>query len=141
MKNIVLFLDDCRDPFDKEVDWMIFSPIGRDVDVVWVKSYDEFTKWIIINGLKNVAICFDHDLGEDVAIARVKKGMSKRQAIILKRETMSGMDCAKWLVEYCYENKVPLPPYAIQSANPVGRENIDSLLKNYIKHVEFKTKD
>ncbi len=138
MKNILLWIDDCRDPLQDN--WLVFSPIGRDVDVVWVKSYDEFTKWITENGVPQ-GLCFDHDLGEDVAIARVKKGMSKRQARILKRETMSGMDCAKWLVEYCYENKQLLPPYGIQSANPVGRENIDSLLKNYIKHVELAEKD
>lgn len=138
MKKVLLWLDDCRDPM--EDDWLNFSPIGKDITTVWVKSYDEFTKWITENGLPT-AICFDHDLGEDVAIGRVKKGMSKRQARILKRETMSGMDCAKWLVEYCYENKQPLPVYNIQSANPVGRENIDSLLKNYIKHVELAEKD
>ena len=135
MKNTLLFLDDCRDPFDKEVDWLIFSPIGRDIDVVWVKSYDEFVSWIWKNGLPK-GICFDHDLGEDVAIARVKKGLSKRQARILKRETLSGMDCAKWLIEYCADMGQPLPLYNIQSANPVGRENIDNLLKNYLKHVE-----
>ena len=31
------------------------------------------------------------------------------------------------------DNELPIPKYNIQSANPVGRENIDSLLKNFIK--------
>jgi len=129
-KRTLLWLDDVRNPVER--DWLVFSPIGRDVDVVWVKSYFEFTTWIEKNGLPD-AICFDHDLGEDESIERVKRGFSKRQARILKKEAKSGMDCAKWLVEYCIDNKLSLPKYNIQSANPVGKENIDSLLKNFTK--------
>lgn len=129
-KRTLLWLDDVRNPVER--DWLVFSPIGRDVDVVWVKSYFEFTTWIEKNGLPD-AICFDHDLGEDESIERVKRGLSKRQVRILKKEAKSGMDCAKWLVEYCIDNKLSLPKYGIQSANPVGKENIDSLLKNFIK--------
>ena len=132
-KKTLIWLDDVRDPLTN--DWLVFSPIGRDVNVVWVKSYYDFTIWIEKNGLPD-AICFDHDLGEDIAIERIKKGLSKRQARLLKRETMSGMDCAKWLVEYCIDNNLPIPQYNIQSANPVGKENIDMLLKNYIKTYE-----
>ena len=129
-KRTLLWIDDVRNPVER--DWIVFSPIGRDVDVVWVKSYFEFTTWIEKNGLPD-AICFDHDLGEDESIERVKRGLSKRQVRILKKEAKSGMDCAKWLVEYCIDNKLSLPKYSIQSANPVGKENIDSLLKNFIK--------
>ena len=129
-KRTLLWLDDVRNPVER--DWLVFSPIGRDVDVVWVKSYFEFTTWIEKNGLPD-AICFDHDLGEDESIERVKRGLSKRQVRILKKEAKSGMDCAKWLVEYCIDNKLSLPKYNIQSANPVGKENIDSLLKNFTK--------
>ena len=35
-KKILLWLDDWRNPLDEEIDWMVFSPIGRDVNVVWV---------------------------------------------------------------------------------------------------------
>jgi hypothetical protein len=31
------------------------------------------------------------------------------------------------------DNNKPLPLYNIQSANPVGKENIDGLLKNFLK--------
>ena len=53
-------MDDSRNPWKN--DWLIFSPIGRDVDVTWVMSYNEFTDWIMVNGLPD-GICFDHDLG------------------------------------------------------------------------------
>jgi hypothetical protein len=49
---------------------------------------------------------------------------------------MTGFDCAKWLVDYCLDNKVKLPRYGIQSSNTPGKENIDALFKSFIKHAE-----
>ena len=132
MKTL-LWLDDYRDPFDKEIDWMVFSPIGRDVNIVWVKSYKEFCDYIKYKGLPD-GICFDHDLGEDENSIRISKGMNKKQSRKLKQLEKTGYDCAKYLVDYCMDNEKPLPLYNIQSSNPAGKENIDALLKNYIKY-------
>ena len=110
MKTL-LWLDDVRDPYNKKVDWLVFSPIGRDIDIFWVKNYEEFVLYIMVNGLPD-AICFDHDIAD---------------------EEMTGYDCAKWLVEYHQKHGGKFPKYAIQSANPVGKENIDCYLKNYLK--------
>lgn len=110
MTKTLLWLDDYRDPFDKDADWMAFSPIGRNVDIVWVTSFQEFCDHIMIYGLPD-GICFDHDLG-------LHNG--------------DGHECAKWLVNYCIDNNKELPLYNIQSANPVGKENIDKLLKSFI---------
>ncbi len=60
MKKVLLWLDDYRNPF--EDDWLNFSPIGKDCEVVWVKTYVGFCHWIMVNGLPD-GICFDHDLG------------------------------------------------------------------------------
>lgn len=131
MKTL-LWLDDYRDPF--EGSWLVFSPIkDPEYTVYWVKSYDEFVDWIKSNGLPT-GICFDHDLGHDIQTQGRLKGMSKRAARKLKTGLKTGMDCAKWLVNYCIDNKLQLPLYNIQSANPVGKENINSLLQNFIKH-------
>ena len=111
MIKTLLWLDDIRDPFDKRIDWLKFSPIGRTVDVFWVTSYQEFVDHIIIYGLPD-GICFDHDLGT---------------------HNGNGHQCAKWLVNYCLDNDEELPLYGIQSSNPVGKENIDKLLKSFIK--------
>lgn len=137
MKTL-LWLDDIRDPNDQIwIDWLTQAGVNvGEVQIIWVKSYDQFTGWITKNGLPAV-ICFDHDLGEDVAKGRVSKGMSKRQARILKRETQSGFDCTKWLIEFCLNNKVNPPEYRIQSANPVGAENIKGLIENFKKNVKF----
>jgi len=136
MKTL-LWLDDIRSPFENDGSWLVFSPIEQPFEVIWVKTYDEFTKWITDNGLPT-AICFDHDLGKDIALANIKSGMSKREAKRIRRNsTKTGKDCANWLVEYCMDNEKDLPLYNIQSANPVGKENIDGLLKNFLK---FKNK-
>lgn len=134
MTKTLLWLDDCRNPH--EDDWLVFSPIGRDVNVVWVKSYFDFTSWIKKHGLPD-GICFDHDLGKELEINLLRKGANKKLARQLKAEEKTGYDAAKWLTEYCMKHKKLLPVYAIQSANSVGRENIYTYLENYKKHVEL----
>ena len=115
MKKTLLWLDDCRNPFDTQVDWLIFSPIGRDVDVVWVQYVDDFLEYIDKNGLPD-AICFDHDLAED------------------SYDERTGYDCAKYVVDYCMKHDLDIPAYNIQSSNPVGKENIRHLMDNYHKY-------
>ena len=132
MSNRLLWLDDIRNPL--EDNWLVFSPITPN-EVIWVKSYNEFTRWININGLPE-AICFDHDLGMEIALEARSKGMSKRASRKLKQEEKTGYDCAKWLVEYCMINNKELPLYNIQSANPVGKQNIQSYLENFKKHIK-----
>lgn len=133
MKTL-LWLDDIRDPKGYLMDgntWESgYSPIQSPFQTIWVKSYDEFIDWIKKNGLPN-AICFDHDLGLEVAIKARNKGISKRKSRELKNGEKTGYDCAKWLVDYCLDDDLQLPLYNIQSANPVGKENIKGLLENY----------
>ena len=125
----VLWLDDIRVPTDPQ--WSEYLP-SQPLDLHWVKSYQEFTSWIIVNGLPDM-ICFDHDLGMEVALKARSKGMSKRASRKLKQQEKTGMDCAHWLVNYCLDHNLPLPQYNIQSANPVGKDNIDGLLKGFNK--------
>ena len=79
-------------------------------EALWIKSYKDFTKTILSIGLPEL-ISFDNDLGEE----------------------KEGYDCAKWLVEYCIDRNLPLPKCQVHSANPVARNNINSLLNNYKK--------
>ena len=85
----------------------------EEVDVVWVKDYNEFVEYITENGLPD-GICFDNDLGKK----------------------LEGYDCAKWLTEYCLDNKKPLPKYSIQSDNCAAYENITSLFNTFNKVVD-----
>ena len=112
-KRTLLWLDDCRDPHTYNY-LARFSPIGTDVYVVWVKKFDEFENFISQHIFPD-AICFDHDLAED------------------SYDERTGYDCSKLIVNYSLEHNQDIPPYAIQSSNPVGKEDIRHLLENYHK--------
>lgn len=132
MQKTLLWLDDYRNPLEGE--WLVFSPIKEpDYTVHWVKNYAQFVEWISLNGLPT-GVCFDHDLSDFQAWHVSEPEFSKD--VPWPESEKTGMDCAKWLVEYCIDNLKPLPLYNIQSANPVGKENIDKLLQNYLKHWE-----
>lgn len=135
MKKILLWLDDTRNPFLN--DWLSYSPIDKPYDVVWVKSYVEFVDYLINNGLPD-GICFDHDLGLTIdsnsELTYYNGEISSFSLNVYNDNEKSGYDCAKWLVEYCMDNNKQLPAYNIQSMNPVGKEKINALFKNFIKH-------
>jgi hypothetical protein len=46
----------------------------------------------------------------------------------------NGMDSAKFLVNYCIDNNLKLPEFAVHSANPSGYENIKGLLDSFKKY-------
>lgn len=76
------------------------------VDVA--RNYNEAIALLQAN--KYDMICFDHDLGENQP---------------------TGMDIAKWIVsnlDYKFE-------FYVHSANPIGRTNIDSLLRQWINQL------
>lgn len=115
MKNY-LWLDDYRNPFD-EIWLKSYIPEYDNTthNLIWVKSYDEFVNWITNNGLPD-KIFFDHDLS-----------FEHYGNIVTDEKT--GYDAAKWVGNYCYENYLNVPPYEIQSSNPVGRDNIHHYLQ------------
>ena len=127
----LLWLDDMRDPM--EDDWLNFSPIPHSFKTIWVKSFDEFTKWIIENGLPD-AICFDHDLADEHYTPKEywdDYDRSKKYQETRDYKEKTGYDCAKWLTEYCMDNNLKLPLWSVQSANPVGKDNINGILNHY----------
>jgi hypothetical protein len=114
-----LFLDDIRIPKDC-VNGLVPSHLnqfywGSDWDIV--RSFEEFINWITKNGLPDF-ISFDHDLAD---IHYEMDFNKKYDESTIER---TGLDCAKWLVEYCMEKGNTLPQYIVHSQNPVGKENI-----------------
>lgn len=81
---------------------------------VLLKSSQEAIDYVKQNGC-SYHFSFDHDLGEDDTT----------------------MVFLKWLINEDLDNSGSIIPedftYIIHSANPVGRENIDSLLISYLK--------
>ena len=114
----LLFLDDYRMPADC-ISYMQLRTTHYKLyagDWVIVRSYSEFVSWIEKNGLPDT-ISFDHDLGEEE-----------------EQVAQSGMDAAKWLVNYCLDNQLKLPRWLVHSANPPGYENIKGLLISFEKN-------
>jgi hypothetical protein len=137
MKNSKLFLDDFRDP--KDAITLVPSNYNKfywenDWDVV--RNYGEFVDYIEENGLPEF-ISFDHDLG-DTAMEEYFNNVVTNGTIDydnIKEKT--GLDCAKFLVEYCADENQPLPEYLVHSANPAGKQNIISFLENAKKHLSI----
>lgn len=105
-----LFLDDVR-----TVEMIYDQATAVNFDVV--RSYKEFVEYIQTNGLPEY-ISFDNDLGLD------KNGQL----------APDGYAAAKWLV---YDSGLDLRElkFYVHSANPVASIQIESLLNNYINHL------
>ena len=105
--KIILFLDDCR----KASNYV--DTVNNIVRQSF--TYNEFTvdvqDYFFLYGRID-EVWFDHDLGDPNG---------------------DGYDCAKYLVKFCDENGYKLPKWHIHSANPVGRDNVDSHLKILLK--------
>ena len=137
MKNNKLFLDDVRSPKDairlipNKHNQFYFA---NDWDVV--RNYDEFVQYIEVNGVPKF-VSFDHDLG-DTAMDEYFRNVATKETLDydnIKEKT--GLDCAKFLVEYCADKNQPLPEYLVHSANPVGKRNIEGFLENAKKHLNI----
>lgn len=89
-----------------------------------VRTYREFVEIVRnnyqVHGILPKVISFDHDLGftheGDEQVER------------------SGLDCAKFMVDFCATKKLPFPRYKVHSRNVVGRENIIAQIEFYKKH-------
>ena len=123
-KGYKLYLDDIRTP--RTEGWNI------------VRCYEDFVSTIITKGMPD-EISFDHDLGEEHINYFFENGGRENppdpQKANFKEKT--GYDAAKWLVNFCFENGLPLPNYNVHSANPVGKQNILHLLDSYKKKEDF----
>jgi hypothetical protein len=124
-----LFLDDERVPH--KTTW-VSLPSYNDWDWVIVRNFDQFVAAIRERGLPNF-ISFDHDLAEE-HYNEGRLGLPPRKDY--KEKT--GMSCANWLINYCVSSGVNIPPFAVHSFNPVGRENIRKALEAGQKYIADK---
>lgn len=128
-----LYLDDVRHPRGNHwFDWII------------VRDFRDFCGYITTNGMPKM-ISFDHDLGysmpeyataeeelaaESLPFVQTDQGRFRQDVIL----GPSGLDAAKWLVDYCLDNDIQMPHFSVHSANPAGAENILCLLNNLQKN-------
>ena len=124
------YLDDCRTPRPNH--WFTWEI---------VRSYAEFVNYIRQRGVPKF-MSFDHDLADEHQLHYVNNLQYFKDTGIPYTisaadyegfQDKTGMDCAKWLVDYCLDNDVQMPHYTVHSANPAGAENILGLLNNLQK--------
>jgi hypothetical protein len=134
MNKKLLWLDDIRDPFANNIWIEKYAPeFLNDGEIIWVKSFDEFEKWIHENGLPD-KISFDHDLADEHYTPEHRYDDYHDWAKEQNFKEKTGMDCAQFIVDYCLDYKKLMPMWAVHSANPNGAENINKLLLNFLKH-------
>lgn len=138
MKKYKIFLDDIRELKDA---WAYtgFTPFLKEKWII-VRNYNEFISLIESKYKENYFpefIAFDHDLADEHYAPEEYWGDKYKEWSKTKNfQEKTGLDCAKWLIDFCMDNKIKLPEYIVHSMNPVGKKNIESLLNNYINKVE-----
>lgn len=106
-----LYLDDIRFP-------RMTYPTTSNDDWVIARNYDNFVHLLTTRGLPFI-VSFDHDLADEHYFPETDPANYTEK---------TGMDCAKFMVEYCMNNGKALPKWRVHSANPIGAENIRSYL-------------
>jgi len=125
--NKVIWLDDVRDPKD------------HGVEALWVKNFEEFQA--AVRAEHPHMVHFDHDLGNEYHWNEThpmnEDGTSPDEHEILydKFQEMTGYHAAKWLVDYCMINELPLPRWNVHSMNVVGAKNIRDYLTLAERHL------
>jgi hypothetical protein len=76
-----------------------------------------------------VYITFDHDLAPEHYPRGPQTGREIIEYDTFKKKT--GYHCARWLVDYCRDNKRALPKWNVHSQSLVGKKNIIQLLANF----------
>ena len=121
-----LYLDDQRTPTET-------LPNAHPWEVV--RNYDQFTEWITKNGIPDL-ISFDHDLADEHITDYVTQvglqGFQTPKYDTYKEKT--GLDCAKWLSNYCEKNLKTLKSVSVHSHNPVGASYIQSYINGFKKY-------
>ena len=122
-----LFLDDGRQP--KDVKWLELPPLHW----VVVKDYDQFVKTVTERGVPTT-VSFDHDLAdehyEEYTRAHDPLLIGKREFKYENCKEKTGYHCAVFLAEFCIRYKVAIPTYYIHTLNPIGKQNILSVMEN-----------
>lgn len=127
LKRISLYLDDTRTPTDTIPGYHPWNI---------VRNYNEFTEWIVKNGIPDL-ISFDHDLAEehidDYFNQLTNQGFQQPDYASYKEKT--GVDCANFVAEYCQKMNIKLKQCSVHSHNPVGAKNIQDFVNGFKKHM------
>lgn len=137
IKKYNLFLDDVRNPKGT----FEYTKNDHYINDEWsiVRSYNEFVQFITENGLPDM-ISFDHDLADPHYHESMYEGNDVYMKYLETVSEKTGLDCTKWLVNYCMDNNLPFPEkWFVHSMNPVGAKYITSYILSYQKSLTIDT--
>lgn len=121
-----LLLDDIR--WVEDVRKYCILPNINDEEWIIARNYKEFVDLITLRGVPQF-VSFDHDLG----LSHYGHGLNNDEIPYESYKEKTGLDCSKWLVNYCMERGIKHPYYQVHSMNPVGKCNIESYINSYNK--------
>lgn len=122
-----LFLDDLREPWSatycpiiQETGKFTGSVNGLYLDRKWVivRSVQEFRDMLVSGGMPDL-VSFDHDLAWEHYQGAIDEN--------------TGVHAATFLCDYANSHDLPLPKWFVHSMNPVGSENIASVLRSAVR--------
>jgi hypothetical protein len=137
MKTYNLYLDDVRAPVDSY--GYTSNQYYLNSDWVVVRTYDEFVNRIE-DGLKEeefpAIVSFDHDLADEHYDPTMYKGLSAYEKAAKNFIEKTGLECSKWLVQFCIDNDISMPICLIHSMNPAGSERIKQSIADYDRYMK-----
>lgn len=129
MRGQFIFLDDIRTPLGTTHVTIPNYPYTI------VRDYEDFCiaveEYYRDTGEAPCYVTFDHDLSELQYIENTDYNDPNEK---------TGFHCAKWLIEFCDKNNLDFPDYGVHSMNPIGKQNIISLIESYKKNQKWKIK-
>lgn len=143
MKNYNLFLDDIRDPLNMQH----MSHVGHYIkyyqllEWIVVRNYNEFVKCINERGIPDV-VSFDHDLAQDHYVpSRVWGTRQLYEEYVRKNvpKEKTGMDCARYLFDFCAAADDMPSTVLVHSMNPYGSENIKAYWEQFKRYMQNKS--
>lgn len=134
-KNLILFLDDYRDPmkFSLEYDTgaLITYAYLNDLEIIWVKSHKEFVEFLEITPMSKIArISLDHDLSAE----HYGGGDNDDRT---KHLLPTGLESMKYLVEMLKKSfETTYPIVEVHSLNPIGKADMLEVWEEFTGNIK-----
>jgi hypothetical protein len=112
-ETYALFLDDFRFP-----NWINYIQYPILSSWMIARHYYQFVEIIEKYGIPSL-ISWDYDLD--------------RHGLEDPGPYKNGLDCVKYLIQYCTKNNLKFPPSVVHSQNPIGGQEIFNFLSNYLQ--------
>jgi hypothetical protein len=136
-KTYNLFLDDVRMPSDC-LAYMTEPRFGTREWVI-VRSHDEFVNTVLSqwnDGQFPELVSFDHDLADEHYDPAMYHGTENYNEVAKSFVEKTGLDSAKFFVDFCIQVSIQLPECLVHSMNPAGRDRIKETLKDYDRYIK-----